>query len=1345
MKSFALLRTNVGLTTNIKIMVDSQYNLSLDSIDSKEELSNTKFKKRQFIKQNYWDELITWFYNGLPADTAYHIKFEEDVDTMGNDFSLQYDELYQYGARNIINNKNYIEEFEYFAPLYISPGKLPKYFIIFRVDGPGIITLNQSNFKSEIVKKLKTVKIFDLTETTDFGDWLSTNFNNNKFFPLSPLEVSFDNLEFTKWNGIDYDNGGYVSKSTFLETYYEEEREIFEFEKYFFDGFRNNRVVMPNILNISFLFDDIPATEEYLRKWSLNRYFGYYLDDLVAVKTISPYITPFIKSGSTILQGNYLFHESGDPFVEGYFPNRFYYLEYLGNYYKVEKVQETGKKKFQPKKTGNIVTQSLAVEVFTKYKIIADVNLTGKQDLVNKNIGKITTGKKLINYDNTDFVIEDWDKADVWLIEIDGVYHNLIKDTDGSIKVYSDYFFEFRENDYSYGINSSDSNFTKKVSFIVDADNQPKKLTIYKLNFTDIKDFDDRIVDTEYSKYEYEKRTELTNTDETKMYLVNLRSSTFPKDLDDFVYKSKVVNIPVSSEYTANYETFKVERNELSEIWRKNPVSCRWVFQNSLSANDYPYSLNNSLIFEDYNRTVNPFEIDPKRIERNLDYFYSLNSSTHSYLHHTLHVEDFNSDKTLNTNFEFELDKYLNLGTYSSGTYSLTYNFDYFTYFFERKAHFDYGKVSKNVKKYSLFNSGDNSIPNITLFRGLKFYIYDIENVNPSAIKKDETGKLDVINLKSSNSFDGYKFSILLTDNEFSVTSAGGLTSSVNTMTWEIFDDWQMDKEYDLNSLVVMDSIVYRSTSTANNTTNPVKLYLNADKVKSAPYNQSPWIPHTLPFNNSLIFYSPVNTYPNDAVDYSATSPGIVYNNKDYYYYNGGVDDIWNPMISDTVGYNQYVTVLFAGQYYMSTTQSNRYRPDYQIPYRVSEDYQYYWVATQSADPTWLPIQLWNPSYNYPQITGATYVVHDDIVWKTKSSNNIPWGSETGNQPGISSDWERVYSLKPDTNVVYKANYNPIIEINEKYYLCTSNTTNSTLEAGINIYINKKWKNILININISDNTTVGISNTDRDELYNELNRKLTAFNFMRCINDLSIKYSFTDYVNYIIIEENGSISKYNYDNIEGLPNIIFCEGPTEIVMKANSLSWNPIELPNELKPSKFIKFIQNDLSNINDYNNLPVAAEITPNRERTAPPKGYHGSKVYLEDSIYRHSGFYMPLFCDIELFEKNFFTSSVGNYVFDTSLTEFGLVRERKIRKINKLGSVLKLKDAKNLKSIYPMVDEFGYTFVDFFIFKSTFDNEYHYSTVLNNQVISAKPPKSLGNSISVGQQVISQNINNL
>ena len=143
MKSFAILRTNVGLTTNVKVVVDSKYGLSLDSIDSVPDLSFSKYKKFDFIKTNYYDELLPYFYDGLPAEIAYSIKYEDDSDSMTDNFASQYDELYQYGARNIVDNKNYNEEYEYFAPLYIYKNKLPKSFIVFRVDNPGIQNIDR--------------------------------------------------------------------------------------------------------------------------------------------------------------------------------------------------------------------------------------------------------------------------------------------------------------------------------------------------------------------------------------------------------------------------------------------------------------------------------------------------------------------------------------------------------------------------------------------------------------------------------------------------------------------------------------------------------------------------------------------------------------------------------------------------------------------------------------------------------------------------------------------------------------------------------------------------------------------------------------------------------------------------------------------------------------------------------------------------------------------------------------------------------------------------------------------------------------------------------------------------
>ena len=82
---------------------------------------------------------------------------------------------------------------------------------------------------------------------------------------------------------------------------------------------------------------------------------------------------------------------------------------------------------------------------------------------------------------------------------------------------------------------------------------------------------------------------------------------------------------------------------------------------------------------------------------------------------------------------------------------------------------------------------------------------------------------------------------------------------------------------------------------------------------------------------------------------------------------------------------------------------------------------------------------------------------------------------------------------------------------------------------------------------------------------------------------------------------------------------------------------------------------------------------------------------------------------------ESSFYNPIYGNYKFDTDLTNFGLMLERRVRKINRTGSVLKLQ--KN--SIYPMLDEFGYTFMDFFIFRSTWDQGYHFESVTAKEKI--------------------------
>lgn len=1273
MKSFAILRTNAGLTTNVKVVVESDYSLSLDSIDSSPELSVTKLKKMGFNKKNYFDELVPYFFKGFPAEIAFSIKYENDSESMSDDFASQYDEIYQYGARNIVSNKDYKEEFEYFAPLHFSKGNLPKYFIVFRVDGPGMIKLDRFNIKDEIFNNFKTVKLFDMTKNTNLGEWLDKNFVNNEYFPTTAVEINFEKLEFSQWNGIDYDSGGYTAKSLFLDDYLEKEKEIFEFEKFTLDGFKNNKVIYPNIINFSFLFDDTPATANSLRKWSINRYYGFYLEEMDLVKTLSPYRTPFIKDDAVIKTGNLLESPTGDPFVEGWSSDRPFYVEYLGEYYKVENfVEKQDKPSLKPvvnknqnanqaprqttlkprsKETpmavraemedvsnetpltsGTVIKEEITPTYVSKWRIISTVNLTGKQDLLNKNIGYISDGKVLMNYDNTNFEIVDFELADLWLIEIDGMYHNLIKE-DGEIKINSDYSFKFYQNEYEYWINKLDPTYTKKVSFIVDAQTVPKKFSIYRLRLSDIKDFDDRIVDTEYSKFEYEKDDELTDTEETKLYLNNLNSFTHPKELDDFNYNNKVVHIPVSSEYTANHETFKIVGDDLSPIWRKNSVHCRWAFENSLGANDYPYALNNSIRFEDYNRSVNPFDPDPNRGERNLDYFYTVNSSTFSYLHHTLHVEN-NNESGIESRFMFDLQKYLATDTYILGTASKKYNFDYFSWFFNRRTTFLSNSIHKNVEKYSLFSLGDRNIPNITLFRGIKFMIYEVET-----IKKNTNGQIESINTKTSNKFQDYKFSILLSNKS-------------NGMLWDVIDDWKMDKKYQKAEIVVYNDILYRAKRT--HTTTMPTVNRNSIQIKALPYNlEDDWEYYIDP---DMIMFNPLNSQNNYYLSGSdVLSKSVVYSSGDYYEFNGYDKpiDFWNPLIAyksnsrltrDTngrityMGYSKGSIVLYRGDYYTSNIDNNIYPPNYAQEFmNDANNWQKYWQKIEPVSPNstrWIEIQIWNPSATYKP---GNYIVHHEILYR---ANYLATNISSGEEPGVSNLWNRLYSFVEDTNFKYQPNKNPLIRMNNEYYQIISNAWEKTLENGINIYINEKWKHVFVNIAINDNTLTGLKNKDRDSLYISLHKKLTAMNFISAINNLSNKYDFTDYLSYKIIDKNGVLKSYDYNNIEGLPYLLTAEKPERVDIKANSLNINQIKVSG-LKPTKVLPDgkIEN-LTELNYFNNTHIANSIETNQNNPVVMKNYHGGKNIIDDTIFRFSGNYVPLFYNVELFKKDNSTS---------------------------------------------------------------------------------------------------------
>jgi hypothetical protein len=1277
MRSFSLTKTNVGLTTNIKISVDSNYNLYLDSIETTSDLSYDKYKKYIINKSSYYDEVLSKFYDGLSTDISFAVKYENDNNIMSNTFDNQIDDLYIAGAKDITDNKNYAEDFEYFAPLYVSKTGLPKYFMIFRIDGPGLTTISRDNFKSEILNKLKCVKSIDLTPNTDLGQWLYNNITNNPNFPLTGFEIDHRRLQFSYWNGIDYNNGNYTKKSYFFDDILDYENSFHDLEKFIYDGYMKNSVVYPNIFNMNFLFNDTPGTPTSLRSWSLNRYSGFYLDDMILSKSVTTYLPSIVVPDCEILTGNILTSTFNKPFSDSTLKLSEIFIEILGNLYKVINV---------PVNIAGFQTN--------QWIILSDIDLTGKQALINQNIITIDSNNKISYLNGNSFTIDDWNTADVWIIKIGDKYHTLQYDN-GDYYIYSDYAFTVNSTTLNYYINYPDPAYNTTIDMLTGnswtASNvvyntgtmsSLASFPIYKLQFTDIKYLDETIVDTHFARFEYDLSDTIIQTDEPKMHLDNLAVPDYPKSKVDFTVNNLAVNIPSASHYTANNETFRVIRDsknnyDLNPLWRKNAEHVKWGFKNSLSANDYPYYLNNSFNAEVHNKTVDPFKTTLNRIDRNLDYFYTINSSTVSYTHHSLHIEEINNN-VIDYNYYFDINQYLNL------------SYDYFNIFFDRKVYLNNSTNIENVSKFSQFNSGDSDTPNSTVFKGLKMNAMDVTGVNII------NNQLQSITTTNNNTYDDYKFTILLSKNNFTIDTdlmdlnKISVTYSNNEMQWNIIDLWKYEKEYDINSIVNYHDILYISVTTS---------YINNPNIN--PANSTNWTYSTV----NSIFWSPINAY----TSYSGPSmSNIVYNSGEYYYNNGiTTNTFYNPGVS----YNVNDIVLYNNSVWISTTGSNTIQPNSSLLWRDSSLNPYnYWTQISFTDSFGSPIVQWSVvilwSSNNIYITGQL-VIYNDILYYANSITTL------GVTPDSTTDWTQLYTLTPNTNYIYNntIDSNNLIYLNNRYYLCSSNINNSSLDNGINIFVNNKYKNILINIYINDNTLDNLSNTDRDSLYKDLYSNLSAANIINAINDVKNNYGFINKIKYIVFGDSGAYI-YDFNEINSFKNLtclLKIDTPDLIQSRVESLITTPVTLkPSQIKASAFLNNgAIPSVSKKNFYNNLHLASSIEKSRVDTEPIPNYSGLTNQIYNNLYRHSGYYDPIFLTIDLFKKGLTYSN--NTIFDTELTNFGIIKESIISKVNRNGSQLKLKNSANLKSIYPQLDEFGYTTKDIFIFKSNWDLEYY------------------------------------
>jgi len=819
MKSFQLLRTNPLLTTNYKINVDTGLNIYLESIKSNADLSDSRFNHFQINRDSYLETTLPTFYKGLPKEQAFYVRNEQDKDIVYNDYSHQFDDIY-YGGPSYISDTWYDEEFEYFAPLFVRKNELPDGFIILRVDDPSVYnevdglyelgTLDKENFRSEIINKWKSVSYFDMTKNSDFGYWLDRNIDENERFPTRSFELDVRRVTFSRWYGMDYETGVYTQKPMFLDDNLFYEQPHFRLEKIITEGYKRNSLIFPHIFNFNFLFEDTPATPEELRKYSINRYLGFYVDDLEFVTNLTSYVTPTLVSGTTLLNNIVLSGFTGmtwdecerdfdkiipsvNPFIGKWDKDKRYYIYVKDDLYEVIRFVD---------EDNNTIFKLVSEEILDDYWDTSKV--------YDKTVEIVYTGgtySYLVPMVD-DFTIDEYTGctghnmdmySDLYLIKINDRFHVIrngsgltLTDIDDNLIgvvdkyfIQSDYAIESDKDNLRYWIGGNNSEYYREYD-IENINRKPLTYSIYKVTFLDVKDFDFDRVNTKFSDFDYEK-TRYYETKEDKLYAIDHKSNMYPKPImkeeigDEFQCKP----IAVSSEYVADDELYETTIDgDITDIWSKNQSICKWGFQGSVSHSDYMYKLNNSKdVGSTHNKTTDVFTTYPNIYNKNMDYFYRVgnflsgltlvSSAPVYYLNQTTNIQMEFINKEVSEGSEFTQNggNGFNIGIYFETTTPEDFDFDYFTFFFSNKMYIedDNRLYQHSYKKYSEFYNNEYN-QSVTLFKGLKFLITEVVD-----IKRDDNGLITKIISDDTGKYSGYKFSIILNDVYYKGEAPDGL------------------------------------------------------------------------------------------------------------------------------------------------------------------------------------------------------------------------------------------------------------------------------------------------------------------------------------------------------------------------------------------------------------------------------------------------------------------------------------------------------------------------------------------------------------------------------------------
>lgn len=350
-KSFGLLRTNPKLTSNVKLVVDSNEAIYLSSFSASKDLSSSEYKKFGVNPLGKYSSDVSRFYKKLPMLDRYNVMRESGDLSTFNEYSKQYENQYNFGAE-FNETKLYDEQYRFLAPIWLDK-IVPKMFVVYRVENPtynGSDVTEDSNHKAqnerilEMLKNATIIKTFDLTRKSSAGKYIR-NHAEDPEFPNAAISFDYSEGQPSSYHGIDLFNGGFVRKEDYIyDDFIRIDGTEIDKTEIISGGFERNGMAYSNIINMEFMFDD-----QYADKYKTYRYFGLYVDDIKegSFESHSPNIDSIGFDPSTAtsvydLTGLSISHGDMIPNVKDFsLPTLNYITDRLGGFYHIKNREVT--------------------------------------------------------------------------------------------------------------------------------------------------------------------------------------------------------------------------------------------------------------------------------------------------------------------------------------------------------------------------------------------------------------------------------------------------------------------------------------------------------------------------------------------------------------------------------------------------------------------------------------------------------------------------------------------------------------------------------------------------------------------------------------------------------------------------------------------------------------------------------------------------------------------------------------------------------------------------------------------------------------------------------------------